>query len=240
LNQVVWTAIREAILNPRLFETQIQKLHQSQERMRSRLQTEAQGLEASLEALKTEEARVLEAYRKGILSAVLLAGELDKLEARRSFLLSRRPSLGPQNGQLPPETIRRSIQDYTRTAAERIDAFSFAEQQRFLRLLIMSVVFEGIRVRIRGAIPISQNRDTASELGVGHYSATNRAKVDVGSGSNAATSLGDDGHNLWSSAATSPLVFELTASTPLPRRPFQTAFTHSAVASAASCWKKSR
>ena len=154
----MWRAVAEAILNPRIVLEQVAQLIENAHDRVSENEQERLEFQESLKQLEAEEGRVLEAYRTGILPVRLFGQELEKIKARRSFLESTKPNLMRPVELLPGRLeLKRHITEYCNRAAARLSAFSDEERQRFLRVLLQSVVFEGSRVRIRGRIPVSQN-----------------------------------------------------------------------------------
>jgi hypothetical protein len=154
LNNAVWQAVVDAILNPKVIENEVEKLYHRKTLQRYQTTREANEIATAMAKLKTEEERLVEAYRIGVLSPVLLGQELEKLEVRKSPLEERQIALTQalKRPAVPP--IKKSIRDYCEAAAARIKSFTFEEQQRFLRVLVRSIVFEGDLIRIRSVIPI--------------------------------------------------------------------------------------
>jgi site-specific DNA recombinase len=153
LNDLVWSAVVEAILDPRTIEEQVNKLNQKKQLQAEQSKNDAYEIAASLNQLKIEEERLVEAYRTGILSPMLLGEELQKLNGRRTLLQER----GNHSQEIKPlkgNDIKTSIRDYCQIAANRIKNFTFDERQQFLRTIIKTIIFEGNLVRIRSAIPI--------------------------------------------------------------------------------------
>jgi site-specific DNA recombinase len=170
LDSTIWEAIKEAILNPSIIVAQLERLQQHRSESAEQLNRNQGDLDELLEGLKKEEERILEAYRIGVLSPAHLGRELEKLQGRKAVLEASKSK--PLNGQNAAQTapIRRSLNDYSKIAGERLNAFTRPEQKQFLRKLVNEVVFEGRLVRIRGIIPVSEvnpdkKRDATSEAG---------------------------------------------------------------------------
>jgi site-specific DNA recombinase len=157
LNITVWRAVAEAILNPRIVLNQVVNLTESMRERSTQDEQQKLEVEGSLKQLEAEESRVVEAYRMGVLPARLLGQELEKINTRRSFLQATKASLAPAIEFPGRIELKRHITDYCNRAAARLKEFSDEERQRFLRVLIDSVVFKGSRVRIRGRIPVSHS-----------------------------------------------------------------------------------
>src|SRR5205085_1743623 len=87
-----------------------------------------------------------------------LGQELELLKKRQSALEMRERKLRKLSGANSGSNIRRTLEEYCQGVADRIKTFNETERQRFLRLLVDNIVFEGNQVRIRAVIPIN---DTA-------------------------------------------------------------------------------
>ncbi len=68
LDEAVWNAFREAILNPRLIVESVTKLNEKLTAQGDTRQAETAEIEKSSQQLDIEESRLLEAYRLGVLS----------------------------------------------------------------------------------------------------------------------------------------------------------------------------
>jgi site-specific DNA recombinase len=154
LDEVVWSAVEEALLRPELLLDQIEKHQATLRREHSRSWNEEREIAAGLERVRREEVRILEAYRKDILSPAQLGEELEKLKARKMALEARREKLAEEGSSAKVLDVRSSAVDYCRKVAARLKTLTTEERQRFLRLVIDQVVFEGNRVRIKGIIPL--------------------------------------------------------------------------------------
>jgi site-specific DNA recombinase len=159
LDLVVWEAIKEAILNPSIITSQLARLYHRRAENTEQLKKEGDDIDGLLEGLKKEEERILEAYRMSVLSPIQLAKELEKLQGRKNLLESRKVRPSDSENQMESGSIRRSLTDYCKFAAERLETFDRLEQQQFLRTLVDEIVFEGMQIRIRGVIPISEAKD---------------------------------------------------------------------------------
>jgi site-specific DNA recombinase len=157
LDGIVWSALEEAILNPAIINEQITKYLEREESSTRQLLSESDQIEQGLQRLANEESRVLEAYRMGILSPSQLGRELEKVNLRKNALKSNSAHLAEQPNLSNLQAVRKSVTDYCRQVAERLKSFTLEERQRFLRLVVDRVIFEGEQVRINGILPVSQS-----------------------------------------------------------------------------------
>jgi site-specific DNA recombinase len=156
LDEVVWNAITEAVLNPSLIAEQLERRQKKRVGLEQNRRGQGQELETARAELSQEESRIIEAYRQRILSPDQLSRELNQLKARKSALDVRLAAIEQEHDTIPfkltPETIVESCQ----IVARGIQLFAPDERQRFLRLLVDRVVFEGDKIRIKAILPISQ------------------------------------------------------------------------------------
>lgn len=153
LDQTVWEAIEEILLNPDLVVKQIEKREQEKESKSTVTENEMKEVEQGIEKVDEEERRILEAYRAGILTPAILGRELEQLRSRKNALTQRQAELSAQSQTPNLPMIRRTVFDYCQETASRLGALADAERQRLLQLLIERVIFRGDEVTIRGFIP---------------------------------------------------------------------------------------
>ena len=161
LDDTVWGAVEEAVLNPSIIADQLTQIRDKKAKSADGGRIEVREIEEALDQLQKEEDRILEAYRASVLSTALLGRELKKINTRRTSLEARKGNLSEQTAPLKLPFIRQSLMDYCQTAAERLNTFGFEERQGFLRYLLNEVVFQGDKAIIRGVIPVDKSRGFA-------------------------------------------------------------------------------
>src|ERR1043165_3802561 len=155
LDEVVWSAVEEAVLNPAIINEQVAKYRKREESNARQLHSESDQIERDIKKLANEESRVLEAYRMGILSPSQLGQELEKLNVRKNVLRNRTTYMEEHPPKSTLQAVMQSVTDYCRQAAERLKSFTPEERQQFLRLILDRVIFEGGQVRIKAVLPLS-------------------------------------------------------------------------------------
>lgn len=155
IDGVVWEAVREAILHPEIIAKQIADRNRRSRADAAKTGSELAEVEQAVKGVESEESRIIEAYRMAILSPSQLGQQLEALRHRQAVLEARKTVLEGKSNLPDLSTIRHSLEDYCRRAAERLDAFTLEERQQFLRLLIQRIVYDGDRVKIEGVIPLS-------------------------------------------------------------------------------------
>lgn len=160
LDETVWGAISEAILNPAIILKQIGRLQEQAAKNERNNSQETQAVKLALDQIRKEEARLLEAYRTGIITPSQLGQELEQLKQRHGSLEVRAVNLQKTAETHGDNNIRRTLKEYCHAAAQRLRTFNATERQHFLRLLINNVILEGKQVRIRAVIPLKDIAQT--------------------------------------------------------------------------------
>jgi site-specific DNA recombinase len=146
LNGTVWTALETALNDPATLTKAIEEIKKPVKVLES--QTEQ--IRMGIEKLRTEETRILEAYRLSILTPDQLARELESIANRLEFLEKQ----AQQAKQPGPIVTRDSVEESCRKIRERLPRLTFEAKRNVLRLLLRNVVYEGNQVRIAGVIPL--------------------------------------------------------------------------------------
>lgn len=162
LDEVVWSAVEEVMLRPELILDQVEKHRATARGRQGRILTEAREIGAALQRLRTEEARILEAYRRDMISPAQLGEEMEKLKARKAALETREQEVAEVASTEDILDDRLSAGDYCRKVATRLKTFTQEERQRFLRLILDRVIFEGQQVRIKGIVPLPREESASS------------------------------------------------------------------------------
>ncbi|MBK6795247.1 MAG: recombinase zinc beta ribbon domain-containing protein [Acidobacteria bacterium] len=153
LDQAVWEAIEEVLLNPDLVIEQIRNRERKMQSIAGQADNEIKEICQGIEKVDEEERRILEAYRAGILTPAILGRELEQLRARKCALIQRQTQLSAQSRAPNMPLIQRSVYEYCKEVAGRLSSFAESDRQRLLQLLIEKVIFKGEEVIIRGIIP---------------------------------------------------------------------------------------
>jgi hypothetical protein len=111
--------------------------------------------DAALQEIEARELRVIAAYRAGSLTSSELANALDEISREKKALDSAQNELWT-SASSATET-KRTLSDYCRKLVEAMENAVTEKRQQVLRLLISEIAFEGVQVRIRGAITTDQN-----------------------------------------------------------------------------------
>lgn len=160
LDSTVWNALKEVVLNPDLIAGQVEKIQKEMAAGARGMPEESRELQKALKHLDKEEVRLLEAYRMSIISPHQLSRELEALKIRRETLENQKAFAAEHNDVRSSLLIHRSIKDFCGMVAKRLASFTDFQRQRFMQLIVRAVIFDGKRIKIKGAIPIGDGRRT--------------------------------------------------------------------------------
>jgi site-specific DNA recombinase len=191
LDDAVWKALQEAILSPELIVKSVTALQARKSKQPESYRIQSVSAAKLLDQLRSEELRILDAYRLAIISAEQLDRELRQLALRRKAVEENKNTDMPRHGQstsfLSESGIRQEIAGFCARVAKRLYSLTVEEKQWLLRSVIDEIVFDGAIVLIRGIIPYGQNvngittgranglspADGGIENTAGHYSVHN-------------------------------------------------------------------
>lgn len=169
LDDAVWSAIEEMVLNPALITDQLEKFSDLRQSRSGRLDSERNEIDRARSELQAEESRILEVYRQGIISPEQLGRELHQIRSRGQALETRKSDLF-ETPQEDGPVSKGSVVEWCKEVASRLKQFTVSERQRFLRYLVNEIIFEGTRVRIKcilsipGPTTASDETDSPSPL----------------------------------------------------------------------------
>src|SRR2546423_1652487 len=162
LDEAVWGAIEGVILKPRVIEEQLVRRYGQQHTSAEKVHAETAGIDRALAQLQVEEDRILDAYRKSVLSAAQLGRELEQINLRRSAFQVRKLAAGNQAEAGSLSEAQKSVAGYCKAMAKKLHHFTDQERQRFLRFIVREITFEGSQVRITGALPVLPTSDESA------------------------------------------------------------------------------
>jgi hypothetical protein len=153
LDEAVKGAVLNVLVNPGLILEPLRQLDEAEARDLSEHRDTALVIEQEVNRLDTEEQRILDAYRTGVISPAQLADQLEKLKSRRVALDLRRVEM-ERNAATPAPDAREAITDYCAEAVANLAEFTTDEWKQLLRTVIVGITFKGNNIAIRGRIPI--------------------------------------------------------------------------------------
>lgn len=168
-NTAIWGAVEEALLNPELIVESMAALQQRENAQTQSVEAELANAERSIIQLRAEESRILEAYRREIISPDQLADQMQQLKSNRTVIenVLRDSSKDRIQPPLSKTSIRESVALFCRQVAGRLASLTLEERQQLLRLLVDEILFDGSTARIRGVIPVGNDPDAIKDLRLG-------------------------------------------------------------------------
>src|SRR5664280_1262672 len=151
IDDAVWNAVTEALLNPTLISQELPTLQRAAHSV-SNHHSHSEDLEAIKAGFIAEEDRILAAYRTGKLTPEQLSRELEKLNARKARL-SKESSTAQSETPVPLETVEAACKHF----AGRLDQMDKHEKRELLRMLIDKIVFYGDKAEVFGMLPINSD-----------------------------------------------------------------------------------
>jgi len=151
----VWDAITEALQDPALLAQEYQR-RLSEVDTQDSMETERKQIETALKRLKTQEDRLIDAYKNEVLELPRFKQEMDKLRSRRQALEGQQQDIERQRReQVQAQDALARLGTFCHRVSQGLDGLTFDEKQKLLRLLEDRIVVDGQKVRIEGVIPIS-------------------------------------------------------------------------------------
>ncbi len=167
LESAVWDSVCEAIKNPKLLMTQVEELKRKRASRKGMLEEKIRRIESRISKVKNQENRMLDAYTDGAVTLEQLRGQMDRIQQNKQKLEEEKERFIDERNEYGSRVVKeRGVKEFCELVEERLDSFGFQEKQKFLKLLIDKVWFEGDCVRIEGAIPIYS--DTGKEKNIGN------------------------------------------------------------------------
>lgn len=164
LDESVKEAVRELMMNPDVILDPLRQLDEAEARERGSRAEISRESEVETNRLNTEEERILEAYRTGVISPAQLGHQLEKLKARQAVLdLRRSETQGQHKDALPVEQVEYGITEYCAEAAANLTNLSPEKWLGFLRTIIESILFCGDHIKIQGRISLPIEQESGGE-----------------------------------------------------------------------------
>jgi len=160
LDGAVWTAVEEAILNPKLIAKSVADLQSRGIREADTGSAETIATTKALDQIRSEEQRVLEAYRLAIISAEQLDQELRGIALRKKALeAADGPKQEPTAIGLSQGEIQERIGQFCGQVSRTLSSLTADGRQRLLRYIVEEIEFDGRTVHIRAVIPQNESSE---------------------------------------------------------------------------------
>ena len=153
LEQAVWDAVTEALSDQTLLREQFAEHINSSVDPENREQDLKQ-IKLALNHVERQQKRLLDAYLNEVFDTDRLKDEGDRLDARKESLLADRKLL--HDAQVTSEAVDRSTTEFDSFLSEiavGLEALTFEEQQKVLRLIVEKITYENGKARVEIVIP---------------------------------------------------------------------------------------
>jgi site-specific DNA recombinase len=151
LNDTVWNAVKSWLEKPEVIKSGINSVARYNQR---EIELSVEHDTRALEQIQTEETRIVQAYRLGVLTSEQLSEELKGLRARRALVNHGEPK---KTAKVGLEAVRRSLKDYRQHISERLEMLTKEQRREILQHLVVKIIFEGERMKIIGRVAISSD-----------------------------------------------------------------------------------
>jgi len=156
-------SVEHVLTNPQLILDPLRALNEAASKDAAEHEESARMIDREFRRLDTEEQRILDAYRSGVISPAQLATQLEKLKGQRAAIALQRNHARPAESVSTKE-VEKSVEDYCEEAAKNLSSFTPGEWQELLRTIIERIVFYGNRATIRGRIPLPNSGNLGAPL----------------------------------------------------------------------------
>jgi site-specific DNA recombinase len=156
LDGFVFEQVREILLRPDLLLAGEQALiHREPAPDDELLAAQLARLERRIDEAAAERRRVTDLYQAGHIDMKELDRRATEVDSRRRELESQQAELTAQRHELAVgNRLRQRVSDFSKQAADGIDALDFDQRQRLLRLIVEQVRVSGWQVELRLRIPL--------------------------------------------------------------------------------------
>ena len=157
LEAAVWDTVTDLLQQPELLVRELEKLTQPDSASRQALEEELAQVSRRLEKLPKEERRLVEGYRKGFYSDVIMRDEMGQVQQEQAAVQERMRELQRQLAHMDRAlNYQGQVEDLTVRLRQGLDSMGFSERRELLRLLVEQVVYEDGQVTTRTILPLEQ------------------------------------------------------------------------------------
>jgi len=150
---------------PEVLAQELERLTQPNSATREALAQELAQTRKRLEALPTEERRLVEGYSKGLYSDNMMRVEMERVRQEQGALEARRRELQGQLGRLDrAQSYKNQVQEFARRLSQGLEHMDFPQRQELLRLLIDEVIYDDGQLTIKTVFPLETASDETRQL----------------------------------------------------------------------------
>jgi site-specific DNA recombinase len=162
LNDAVWNAIKDALLNPELINKFVSDFDEMRKQTGVAAIQAQDNLVGLASAIGEEEERIIAAYRTGKIDADTLGKQLAQLSLRRRSLTTNTADMPAQKEKRRGPSARLSPNEYVNHFSLVVKTVDFVKKRTVLREVIDHVSFDGKIAAIHGFIPLGNSASPAA------------------------------------------------------------------------------
>jgi len=157
IEPLVWNEISQLFSRPSFLIKQLEKNKDLLENQPNN-SDELNILENRLNALKTEEERLISGYQKGIFNDEDIKNHLTNIKNDKIAIIDKiNISKNQGDNSSGNKIIPKDLKILCSLIRKKLPKLDFEEKQKLFRLLVKEVIFDGKIIKIRGFIPIPNN-----------------------------------------------------------------------------------
>lgn len=164
LETLVWDTFCDMIRNPEIILQQVERIRQEALKQANTLKADLDALDAKLNAISKEEARLLDAYREDIIDKDQLKTQMAKVKEKQDEITNKRQELLNNQERLKSKVFsKENLTALCELLSENLKAVGNDAQmkRKILTLAINSITIKGKDVRIRSIVPVPPPQDVA-------------------------------------------------------------------------------
>jgi uncharacterized protein len=162
LEEAVWQAVAETLQQPELLAEEYRR-RLAQAKAPDNLQAQQKQMSSSLKRIKTQEDRLIDAYRNEVIELDQLKVEMGKLKAHKQEIEHKQKALDQQSReQASLEKGLSQLEDFCEQVSQGLDSLTFEEKQKLLRLVVDHITLEGDKVCIHAVIPTGSSGNSVN------------------------------------------------------------------------------
>ncbi|MAF25492.1 hypothetical protein CL634_07975, partial [bacterium] len=155
IEEVIWSAVTEKVLQPKVIKNHIDILKSKKDETKKSFSNKIESLNTKIELLEGKKKRILDLYADSVIDKdnyVSKIGEIDleikQANGKRDELINTLSSLNNRS------EVRKNIYDFCTLARKRLEKMDFDKKKLFLKQLIDEIVINHNKLIIRGFIPV--------------------------------------------------------------------------------------
>ena len=158
----MWQAVAGVLQQPDVL-AQEYKRRLTKAEAPNNLETERRQISLALRRIKTQEDRLIDAYKNEVIELDQLKVKIGGLRAHKQEIEQRQEVLEQQNReQISLEEGLARLENFREQVGQGLDNLTFEDKQKLLRLVVERVTLEGEKVCIHAVVPVDSPSSLAN------------------------------------------------------------------------------